>query len=37
MTFLAPKLSFALAITQVHVFKPVNELQVQGLIGLVWQ
>lgn len=34
----APQLSFALEITQVNVFKLVNELQVQmGLIAPVWQ
>lgn len=32
--YIFSKLSFALEITQVSVFKPVNELQVQmGLIG----
>lgn len=35
--YIFSKLSFALEITQVSVFKPVNELQVQmGLIGHLW-
>lgn len=36
--YIFSKLSFALEITQVSVFKPVNELQVQmGLIGHLWR